>query len=135
LLILLVAVSFEFFFTDIKADYVARVLIFAPVLTIQSFLTAGTLLRDRPAISREEYHVMIFGAAVFIVLGLGYIWRGRMHIPGIAVPPEGLLSEGAVTHLTQITNLLALLFFPYVFIQINNAPVSRFNAARRSYVG
>ena len=63
---------------------------------------------------------MIFGAAVFIVLGLGYIWRGIMHIPGIAVPPEGLLSGGAVTHLTQITNLLALLFFPYVFIQINN---------------
>jgi transcriptional regulator with PAS, ATPase and Fis domain len=120
ILILLVALSFEFIFTDLTTDYVARVLIFAPVLTIQSFLTAWTLLRDRQAISREEYRVMIFGAAVFIVLGLGYVWRGIMHLPGIDVPPEGLLSNDAVTHLTQITNLLALLFFPYVFIQINN---------------
>ncbi len=119
-LILLVAVSFQFVFTDLKADYVARVLVFAPVLTVQSFLTAGTLLRDRQGISREEYRVMIFGAAVFIVLGLGYVWRGIMHIPSIVVPPEGLLSNDAVTHLTQITNLLALLYFPYVFIQINN---------------
>ena len=37
-LISLVAVSFEFIFTDLKADYVARVLVVAPVLTVQSFL-------------------------------------------------------------------------------------------------
>ena len=119
-LISLVAVSFEFIFTDLKADYVARVLIFAPVLAIQSFLTAWTLLRDRQAVSREEYRVMIFGAAVFIVLGLGYCWRGIMHLPSIVVPPENLLSNDATTHLTQITNLLSLVFFPYVFIQLNN---------------
>ena len=120
LLISFVIIIFQFVFTDLKADYVARVLVFAPVLTIQSFLTAATLLRDRHGISREEYRVMIFGATVFIILGLGYVWRGIMHIPSIVVPPEGLLANDAVTHLTQITNLLALLFFPYVFIQINN---------------
>jgi len=36
--ILLIAISYEFVFTDLKADYVARTLIFGPIMTIQSFL-------------------------------------------------------------------------------------------------
>ena len=123
-LILLIVISFQFIFTNLKADFAARVHIFAAVIIIQSFLTARTLLSDRQAISREEYRVMIFGASVFIVIMVGYVLRNISFIPGITVPPEGLLSDDAFTHLVQITNLLALVFFPYVFIQINNV-VSR----------
>ena len=63
---------------------------------------------------------MIFGAAVFIVLGLGYMLAGNNAHSGHRCSTRRPLSKGAINHLTQITNLLALLFFPYVFIQLNN---------------
>ena len=119
-LILLIAVSFQFVLTDIKADYVRRVLVIGPVLVIQSFLTAWTLIRKRHDVSREEYQALLFGASPFILFGLGYIWWTLIHIPALAVPPEGLLSNNPSTLLTRFSILLTIIFFPYVFIQINN---------------
>ncbi len=119
-IILLIALSFDFIFTDIKADYVARVLVVCPLLAIQYFLTARTLLGNRQAVSREEYLVLVFGAIPFILLGFAVTWRTVIHLPGVAVPSDGLLSNDANTLVTHIIILLAMVFFPYVFVQINN---------------
>ncbi|MCX5888277.1 MAG: PAS domain S-box protein [Deltaproteobacteria bacterium] len=116
----LIAVSFGFIFTDIKADYVARVLVVCPLLAIQYFLTARTLLGNRQAVSREEYLVLVFGVIPFILLGFAITWRTVIHLPGVAVPSDGMLSNDANTLVTHIIILLAMVFFPYVFVQINN---------------
>jgi PAS domain S-box-containing protein len=54
------------------------------------------------------------------LLGLMFVWRTVIYLPGVAVPPRGMLSHDLVNQLTLLFILLAMMFFPYVFIQINN---------------
>ncbi|HTN73201.1 MAG TPA: PAS domain-containing protein, partial [Methylomirabilota bacterium] len=117
---LIVILSAWFIFPDLKSDYVARVLVFCPALAFQIFLIVGTLIGHRDLVSREEHKVLAIGAVPFVLLGLGYLWRTVIHVPALAIPPEGILANQTNVHVTYVATLLALMFTPYVFIQINS---------------
>jgi PAS domain S-box-containing protein len=119
-IVLVILFCSGFLFRDLKADYVARVLVFCPAIALQFFLVARTLIANRTAVAAEEYKVLAFGSFPFALIGLGLIWRTIIHIPGVVTSPDGLLSNQVNAQITNIATMLALMFTPFVFIQINS---------------